>query len=358
MTAALSAVGLTRAFAGASSPALLGLDLDVPAGDCVALLGPSGSGKTTTLRLVAGLDAPDSGDVRIGGLSVVGLPPERRGMSMVSQRPLLFPHLSVRDNIAFAPRMAGLSKREAHVEAERYLGLVQLAGYGRRRPGTLSGGQQQRVALARALAASPAVLLLDEPFSALDPALRDDMHQLLIDIRTALRPTILMVTHDREEAVRLADSIGVLVDGSLLQCAAAHDLYRRPASLQVSRFLGSLNEISGHLVDGRHVSALGSLKLPKTELPNTGAAVLVVRQEAVRLVDATSSGAIVGVVERVTPRGARMLVKVSTQGGALYAESAPGEVISAGDRVGLEIPVDQRWVVADQADTSAETFAR
>ena len=300
-----------------------------------------------------GLDAPDSGDVRIDGASVLAMPPEQRRIAMVSQRPLLFPHLSVTDNVAFAPRMAGVAKRESRRQADRFLELVQLGGFGRRRPVTLSGGQQQRVALARALTANPAVLLLDEPFSALDPSLRADMQQLLLELRAVLQPTILLVTHDHHEAALLADTIAVLVDGTLHQLSTAPLLYSQPKSLQISRFLGCLNEIPGQLVGGRHRSTLGFLETAQPhELPD-GPAVLVIRQEAIRLVALTSADATVtGRVERVTPRGARLLVEVHTVVGPLFAEASPGQVVRAGDAVGLVLPVDQRAVVADQADAA------
>lgn len=351
MTAALQLQGLRRTHRGAAVPALAGLDLDVRAGDAVALLGPSGSGKTTVLRLVAGLDAPDSGDILIDGSSVLAVPPERRGIAMVSQRPLLFPHLSVTDNVAFAPRMAGASKRDARDQADRFLELVQLGGFGRRRPRTLSGGQQQRVALARALAAEPEVLLLDEPFSAVDPALRADMHQLLLELRAVLQPTILIVTHDHHEAALLADTIAVLIDGSLHQLSPAGLLYSRPESLTISRFLGGLNEIPGQLVDGRHRSALGNLQVASPCELRDGPSVMVVRQEAVRLVAASSAEATAtGRIERVTPRGARLLVEVRTAVGSLFAEASPGHAVRAGDEVGLVLPVDQRAVVSGHAD--------
>ncbi len=174
MSAALALSGLTRVFPGTPTPALADLDLAVPAGSCVAVVGPSGSGKTTVLRLASGLDRPDAGDVLVDGVSVVDVAPEDRGMAMVFQRPLLFPHRSVLDNVAFPAQVRGASRRElACVEAAEYLDLVQLGELGHRHPTELSGGQEQRVALARALAAEPRVLLLDEPFSALDASLRD-----------------------------------------------------------------------------------------------------------------------------------------------------------------------------------------
>ena len=178
MTGHLQVQGLRRDFLGA--PGVLdGVDLEVPPGGCVALLGPSGGGKTTLLRLVAGLDTPDAGRVVLDGQDLGRVPPERRRTALVFQQPRLFPHLSVRDNVAFPLVVDHTPRRPARTEADRFLHLVGAADLSARRPDSLSGGQQQRVALARALAAGPDVLLLDEPFSALDPAVRVDMHRLL-----------------------------------------------------------------------------------------------------------------------------------------------------------------------------------
>ena len=354
MNAALSIRGLHRVFPGTDTPALDCLDLRIGPGQCVAILGPSGSGKTTALRLIAGLDAPDRGDVAIDGRSVLALPPERRGMAMVSQRPLLFPYLSVLDNVAFAARMNGAPRRAARRSAQRYLDLVQLASYARRRPATLSGGQAQRVALARALAAEPAVLLLDEPFSALDPMLRADMHRLLAEVRAVLEPTILLVTHDQDEAALVADSIAVLMNGRLLQHEDPARLYARPVSLAVSRFLGGLNEISGDLVDGVHHSALGTLKVAVGGTCGDGPAVLLVRQESVVVVSADDPRAdAVGLITRAVPRGARHLVQITTAAGVLHAEPAAGQAPALGASVGLLLPAQARTAVAARPPAQA-----
>ncbi len=348
MTASLHLTKVSRTHEGAATPVLSDLDLHVGAGDALAILGPSGSGKTTVLRLVAGLDAPDGGDIRIDGVSVLARPPEQRGIAMVAQRPRLFPHMSVLDNVAFGPLMGGASRREARRTAEQFLDLVQLPGLARRRPTTLSGGQQQRVALARALAANPAVLLLDEPFSALDPSLRADMHQLLLELRAVLQPTILLVTHDHHEAVLLADHVAILIDGQVHQHGTASELYAHPASLTVSRFLGCLNEIPGDLVSGHHSSALGLIQVPPRPRHDDGPAVLVIRQESVRLVD-PGVATVVARVERVVPLGARSLVEVVTAAGPLFAEAQPGQAVRSGDVVGLLLAPEQCVLLPGQA---------
>ena len=341
MSAELVLTGLTRRFGGAA--VLDGVDLTVPAGGCVVLLGPSGTGKSTVLRLVAGLDTPDSGSVHAGGRDLAGLPPERRGTALVGQRPRLFPHLSVLDNVAFPLAVAGRRRRAARAAAEEHLALVGLPDLAARRPATLSGGQEQRVALARALAASPAVLLLDEPFSALDPGVREDMHRLLADLRAAVSPTVLLVTHDRQEAAAVADTVAVLLDGRIAQAAPAGELHTRPASLAVSRFLGGVNEVPGRVEGGAHVSALGRLALPGCRADGPG--VLVVRQEAVALAGPGDAADATGTVTRVTPRGARWRVEVATAAGPLSAETGPGPTPPPGAGVGLLLPLPQRWVV-------------
>ncbi len=358
MTATLEVTGLRKQYPGSATAAVAGVDLTVPAGSCVALLGPSGSGKTTAMRLIAGLDSPDGGDVRVDGVSVLGLPPERRGLAMVFQRPHLFPHLSVLDNVAFAARMAGASRRDARRTASRYLELVQLGTFADRRPATLSGGQAQRVALARGLAAEPAVLLLDEPFSALDPMLRADMHQLVMEVRAILEPTILLVTHDQQEASTLADSIAILVDGQILQHDEPQRLYASPASLQVHRFLGGLNEIRGVIDGNGHTSPLGRLHMPTAARLPDGPAVLLVRQESVGVVDADDTAAdVVGVVARVTPRGARTLLEVTTPAGPLVAELPAGRCPGVGTAVGLVLPAAARVLVPESEDRPRRVIA-
>ena len=257
MSAHLLLDGVSKSFSTEHAPALDDVTLEVPAGSCTAILGPSGSGKSTILRVMAGLDFVTGGQVLVNGTDVAGLVPEKRGMGMVFQRPLLFPHLSVLDNVAFAERVSGVSRATARTNAEQYLEMVQLAGYGKRSVQELSGGQEQRVAIARALAAKPEVLLLDEPFSALDPALRTDMHELIADIRAALSPTIVLVTHDRDEASAVADRIAILHQGELLQHDTVEIIYTRPSSLRVARLMGGLNEIAGTVTAGIHSSAMG-----------------------------------------------------------------------------------------------------
>lgn len=217
MSGHLELTGLRRTFSDATAPVLDGVDLDVPAGDCVVLLGPSGAGKSTVLRLVAGLDTPDGGRVVLDGRDLADVPTERRRTAMVFQRPRLFPYLSVLDNVAFPAVVAGARRRAARVDAARFLDLVGAGELAARRPGSLSGGQEQRVALARALAARPDVLLLDEPFSALDPVTRADSQRWLVGVTADLGVTTVMVTHDVDEALVVGSRIALLGSSGRVQ---------------------------------------------------------------------------------------------------------------------------------------------
>ena len=341
MSADLVLDGLDKRFPGSPTPALHRFSLTVAAGTCTAVLGPSGSGKSTLLRIIAGLEEPDAGAVRIGGRDVAGVAAERRGVGMVFQRSLLFPHLSVLDNVAFSDRISGMSRGAARTRAGEYLDMVQLQGFGDRRVGELSGGQEQRVAIARALAAEPAVLLLDEPFSALDPALRSDMHDLLEAVRATVSPTIVLVTHDRDEAARASDRIALLEHGVLLHEGTVLDAYRRPQNLRAAQLMGGRNEIPGEVRGGSHHSTLGAVAVPP-ETPE-GRGILVIRQEDVAVLDdgngAAPASAISGVVESVKVAGARSEIVVRCGDALVHAEAPPTQRRRVGDRVELLLPV-------------------
>ena len=278
MSAELVLDGVAFRHPGNREDAVRDLSLTVPAGSMLALLGASGSGKSTLLRLVAGLLTPSAGDVRLDGASLAGVPPQRRGMTMMFQKPLVFPHLSVVDNVAFADRVAGRSRRQARRNAARYLDLVHLGGLASRRSRELSGGQEQRVALARALAVAPAVLLLDEPFGALDTAVRESMYDLLEEVRAVLEPTVVLVTHDLAEA-SLAEQVAVLSDGRVLQQGTVSALHEAPATLHVARLLGGFSELAGEVRHGVHHGPGGRVRLaPSCSVPDGPATALLHRQ--------------------------------------------------------------------------------
>lgn len=301
---------------------LSGVDLEVTAGSITAVLGPSGCGKTTLLRIVAGFEDPDAGTVHIGDETVAGggmsVPVHRRRVGLMPQEGALFPHLSVGENVAF-----GLDRdvrRRATAEVARWLEVVGLDGLADARPHEISGGQQQRVALARALAARPRVLLLDEPFAALDAGLRTRVRE---DIATILRDTgttAILVTHDQSEALSLADSVALLIDGEVAQHATPGDLFNCPATLMNARFIGSTVEVGGIANAGTVHTALGALRarLPIVD----GPAVAVLRPEQLRL-------GVTGAPARVTAcrfYGSDTVVHVELDDGTALQLRSPGRL--------------------------------
>ena len=364
MTATLHLSSITHRHPGADRPTLLGIDLEVAEGEMVAVLGPSGSGKTTLLRVAAGLDHPASGDVLLDGRSVLGVPPEQRDLTVMFQQPHLFPHLTVLDNVAFSDRLRGRSRAESRVAAQRYLDLVHLGELGPRRPRQLSGGQEQRVALARALAAGRRVMLLDEPFSALDTGLRTAMHQLLGEVRAALDPTIVIVTHDLDEA-GLAERVAVLVEGCIEQVDPIQRLYAAPRSLAVARLVGGFNELPGTVSSGRHHSGLGAFELPGGVAVD-GPAVLLVRKERLGLVAADGvdgvPSVVAGRVVRVRQSGPHQDVLVEldrTSEGhrpRVEVEARLGTTLRPGERIGVRLPAPEGlWAVAAEGPTPEAT---
>jgi ABC-type Fe3+/spermidine/putrescine transport system ATPase subunit len=235
----LSISSVDRVFDG--KHAVKGFELDVREGEFVSLLGPSGCGKTTLLRIVAGLDFPDAGRVVLEGRDITDLPANRRPVNLVFQRVTLFPHLNVRENVAFGLRLRGMPWREVDPLVSRYLDLVRLPGFEGRDVATLSGGEAQRVALARALVNGPRVLLLDEPLAALDLQIRRQIQTELKDIHKTLGITFIYVTHDQEEAMRLSDRVVIMSEGSIEQVGSPRDIYARPASAFAAGFIGTSN---------------------------------------------------------------------------------------------------------------------
>lgn len=321
----LTVTGLRKSFG--ATEVLRGLDLDVPSGAFAAVLGPSGCGKTTLLRVVAGFEDADGGEVRLGDRVVVdgprGLPPEKRRVTVVPQEGALFPHLTVADNVAFGVprRLTGRRRR-----VEELLDLVGLAGLGNRMPAELSGGQQQRVAVARALGPAPDVVLLDEPFSALDAALRAAVRQ---DVRTALHEagaTGVLVTHDQEEALSIADLVAVVRDGRVVQSAAPEQLYRAPADLAVANFVGEAVVLPAEVVGGVAWTPLGRLALLRGDQVQDGRGLVSLRPEQVHVVR-SGRGGVSGRVVGTTFYGHDATIRLE---------------VPAGDGTGAVVPVLSR----------------
>jgi putative spermidine/putrescine transport system ATP-binding protein len=246
---------LTRAFG--ATKALDGMSLDIAPGELVALLGPSGCGKTTALRIVAGFEFADSGEVLVNGRDVSEVPAARRDMGMVFQSYSLFPNMSALDNVGFGLRMRKTAAAQRRRKAAELLDMVGLSAQAGQYPHQLSGGQQQRVALARALAIEPHVLLLDEPLSALDAKVRLQLREQIRTLQQRLGTTTIFVTHDQEEALSMADRVGVMRDGRLEQVADPSELYSRPATAFVAEFVGTMNRLPGELAGPGTVTVLG-----------------------------------------------------------------------------------------------------
>ncbi|MHB8467340.1 MAG: ABC transporter ATP-binding protein [Acidimicrobiales bacterium] len=329
--------GLSKAFG--RQPVLLGVDLTVADGSLTAILGASGSGKTTLLRVIAGFERADRGTVTLGGIEVDdgsrSVSPERRRIGYVPQDGALFPHLTVGANVAF-----GLSRQQRNDgRVQQHMEMVGIAGLSARYPHQLSGGQQQRVALARALVIDPQVVLLDEPFASLDASLRASVRADVHDVLRAAGTTTILVTHDQDEALSIADRVAVLRDGVIVQAATPKELYTRPIDAQLARFLGDANLVDAVIDRTSAATAFGNLPLVHDATP--GAAVVLIRPEQLEVVE-DPSGA--GVVLSCEYYGHDAVVRVSMPGRA-----EPLVVRMPGDQVvrhGVPVRVRARGSVA------------
>jgi putrescine transport system ATP-binding protein len=311
------------------------LSLDIRAGEFFALLGPSGCGKTTLLRMLAGFETPDAGRIVLNGKDIARVLPHQRPVNMMFQNYALFPHLSVRDNIAFGLKRANMPRREIDSRVAEMVALVKLEGLEKRRPDQLSGGQKQRVALARSLARRPQLLLLDEPLAALDKKLRESTQAELIQLQRRLGMTFVIVTHDQEEAMTMADRIGVMDTGRLEQVATPRQLYEAPASRWIAEFVGDINMLEGQIENGdQHRLTIatrdaGTIIAAEPRLPLTKTTICVaIRPEKVKLSrrGPVSDGAIPmnrleGVVTEVNYLGGVTTYKVKLDTGAVLRAS-------------------------------------
>jgi iron(III) transport system ATP-binding protein len=335
----LRITGVAKAFG--PQPVLRAVDLAVPAGSFTAILGSSGSGKTTLLRIVAGFERADGGEISIGGELVDDaarrfVASERRRIGYVPQEGALFPHLSVGRNVAFGlPR--GPNRRS---RVDELLELVGLSGYRRRFPHQLSGGQQQRVALARALAIGPEVVLLDEPFSSLDAAMRSSVRADVLAVLRQAGTTSILVTHDQDEALSMADQVAVLRHGVIAQLDTPAALYGRPSDVDLAQFLGESNVLEGEVHEGRARTALGDLSVAAgSGSPPGGRAQVMVRPEQIRLEEATNGG-VVATVQSYEYYGHDAVVRVRPVGADLpdlVVRVTGGVPLEPGRRVGVSV---------------------
>ena len=296
------------------------VDLNVPHGTFVCLLGPSGCGKTTLMRMIAGLDLPTAGAIKLDGEDITGVPTHKRNLGMVFQSLALFPHLTVGENIAYSLRIRGAAKEEQKKRVDELLAMIHLSGYADRPVAKLSGGQRQRVAIARALAISPKLFLLDEPLSALDAKLREAMQVELRQLQQRLGITTIVVTHDQREAMTMADTVVVMQGGEIRQAAAPVEIYRRPADTFVADFIGMTNLLDYATDTSGRVTVLGNAVAGLTAAAGAAKGVISVRPEDVRIAAAgagTFDGRVVfvrdlgGTVETFVEAGGKQIVAVS-----------------------------------------------
>jgi spermidine/putrescine ABC transporter ATP-binding subunit len=344
-------------------PDILAVDevsLDIAGNEFFALLGPSGCGKTTLLRMLAGFERPDAGAIRLDGEDISRIPPNRRPVNMVFQSYAVFPHMSVGDNVAYGLKVSGAPRGEIKPRVRAALEMVRLSGYADRRPDSLSGGQRQRVALARALVKRPKVLLLDEPLSALDKKLRQEMQLELVRLRHELGITFVMVTHDQDEAMSVASRIGVMDRGRIVQLGAPRDIYEHPQSRFVADFIGSINLLEGRVarVEGgtvRLVSLEAAGEIAAAEdgeapgpLPETGAGAWVgVRPEKLSVGRARPNGdanVLEGELLEIAYMGENSVCHVRLDSGRIMRATIPNErrvggaEVRSGERVYLSWP--------------------
>ena len=356
MTAAVEISGVTKRFDDVV--AVDAVDLEIADGEFFAMLGPSGCGKTTTLRMIAGLEFPTEGSLKIFGEEVGTLPPNKRPVNTVFQNYALFPHMNVLQNVGFGLKMQGVSKSEITTRAHEAIDLVQLGGMAKRKPNQLSGGQQQRVALARALVNKPKVLLLDEPLGALDLKLRQEMQGELKSLQQELGVSFVFVTHDQEEALTMSDRIAVMHDGKLLQVGSAEELYDRPVNRFVADFIGQTNLIDATVVDDEMIALANGTKIMAPNPHGAGTKVAMsLRPESISIGDVDTvpdeyaATSLTGVVSDVNYLGHSYVYTVNVDWMPLEVRTAATPATSAFDP-GAEVAIwwDRRsdWVVPDE----------
>jgi putrescine transport system ATP-binding protein len=323
----LRIASVTKRFGG--MVAVNNLSLDIRAGEFFALLGPSGCGKSTLLRMLAGFETPDKGSILLDGKDIAPVPPHERPINMMFQSYALFPHLNVAGNIAFGLKRAGMSRAEIDARVAEMLALVQLEGLDGRRPDQLSGGQRQRVALARSLALRPRMLLLDEPLAALDRKLRESTQAELLELQRKLGTTFIIVTHDQDEAMTVADRIGVMDKGRLVQVASPRELYESPNSVWVATFVGDINFIEGLVVSQKgslltlRTEEAGTIIVTSAVKPVAGMTVpIAIRPEKIRISSETSSSELANAL-----RGAIIDINYLGDTSVYYVKLSSGSVM-------------------------------
>lgn len=333
---------ITKAF-GATT-VLDDVSLEIAAGTLVALLGPSGSGKSTILKLIAGIEAPDRGDIELDAVSILPVPAHQRNAVLMFQNAYLFPFLTVAENIAFGLRTRRVAKKQIRSEVARMLDLVELPGIEQRMPDQLSGGQQQRVALARALVVQPRVLLLDEPLSNLDPAIRGTLQQVIRRIQREFKLTTILVTHDLSEAISLSDRTAVLLAGKIAAYDTPDRVFARPPTRAAAQFVGVSTLLDGTLSNQTFASEIGSLQVTVVaETPRS--TTFAIRPEHLRLVNAAAFNTWAGVVEQQTYHGEFVEYLVRINHYQVRVKSYANDRYRCGDMALVHFPVEHLFEI-------------
>ena len=344
----LSINALTKRYPGEEKPAIDSLSLEVESGNLVALLGPSGCGKTTTMKMIAGLLEPTSGDILFDNQSILNIAPEKRGAVMVFQNYLLFPYMTIAQNVGYGLKMRKVDQATIDRRVGEMLELVKLPSLGDRRPKELSGGQQQRVALARALIVQPNLLLLDEPLSNLDAHLRFEMRDLIREIQREMGITTLFVTHDQEEAAVLSDKIALILDGTLQQYDPPMGFYESPKSRAIADFFGGVNFVSGTADQGRFTTDLGVWNAPRGFASGTGLA--TIRPEDIEICDAAGENVLSGTIISHVYVGTHSRLKVEVDAHLFHvvADASIIKTYDTGSPIMLRFPSEKIWVLPNE----------
>ena len=348
-------ISLTKTYLNQPAPVLKDFSLSVKDGVLLALLGPSGSGKSTLLKVITGIERPDSGDAQFDGASILGVPPNKRGAVLMFQKAYLFPFLNVAENIGFGLKMQRAPAETVRAEVGRMLDLIGLPGIERRKPGQLSGGEQQRVALARALVARPRVLLLDEPLSSLDTAVRLGLQEAIRRIQRELGITTIFVTHDLGEAMSVSDRMALLLNGEIVAVDRPDRLFHHPSSLAAARFMGVSTFFNGNQAAGWLETPLGALKiaccaehphpgpLPKGE----GETTYAIRPEHLRIQKESAENTLAGVVTDCVFRGEFIEYQVALAGMTVRARMPmPAPMFAHGEQVLVCAPAEHLFAVS------------
>jgi len=337
---------ISKTYPKRDTPVLDDFSLDVECGELVALLGPSGIGKSTLLKLIAGIEKPDAGDIRFDGESILSTAPNQRGAVFMFQKAYLFPFLSVGENIAFGLKVKGISTEEQRKRIAEMLELIGLPGIENRKPNELSGGEQQRVALARSLVIRPKVLLLDEPFNSLDRPVRLGLQEAVRNIQRELGITTILVTHDLDEAMAMSDRMALLMGGKVAAFDKPNRLFQRPPCVETAKFVGVEIFIEGVASSGTFVSAeWGELKIKDKK--KAGRAVFAIRPEHIRIQKEKCENSLAGVVQNLVYRGTQAEVKIALGQEIVKAHiSSEAEIAATGADVYVKLPKEYLFSVS------------